>query len=290
MELHEAFQKAAELAKQVPENLQQAAFNRALDQLLGDASSSQIPARRMTSVEKSPREEPEADDLIEKIDRTKYPDIGATPRVADRALKILALAQEDYEVDGLTGAQIADILTKKFRLGVAANTVNMALQRETDTVDVRNRNGIRIFHLMAPGEDYLKRLRTGEVTGQKRAGAPPPTKRGARQKKASNRKAKQKSSPSPESDNASPDKKVAAAKKAHGTRRPGPKAALEQLLNSGYFDTPRIIADIREYLRHKRGHAYTLQDLSPTLVRLVRDEKLDRDRNASGQYEYTRAK
>ena len=291
MDLQEAIQKAAALAKQVPENLQEAAFNRALDQLLGGASGSQLPARRKAAAGQPHDEEPETDDFLEKVDRTKYPDIGATARVADRALKVLALAQDDYEVDGLTGAQIADILTKKFRLGVTANTVTMALQRETDTVDVRNRNGVRVFHLMAPGEDYLKRLRAGEVTGQRRARATSSAKRGARQKTASEKAPnKQNGSPPAKSDKAPPDKKVVAAKKASGTGRPGPKAALEQLLNSGYFDTPRIIADIREHLRHKRGHTYTLQDLSPTLVRLVRDEKLDRDRNAAGQYEYTRAK
>jgi hypothetical protein len=46
------------------------------------------------------------------------------------------------------------------------------------------------------------------------------------------------------------------------------------------------MGDAQEQLRHKRGVRYTLQDLSPAFVRLLRDGRLDRDRNASGQYEY----
>lgn len=47
------------------------------------------------------------------------------------------------------------------------------------------------------------------------------------------------------------------------------------------------MAETQEQLRHKKGMRYTLQDLSPTFVRLLREGRVDRDRNDSGQYEYS---
>ena len=101
-ELEEKFAKAAEIAKKVPKNLQEAAFNRALDALLGAQGGAKRASEgaRGSSKQTSPhKEEEEASSLLAEIDRTKYPDVGATHRVADRALKILQLARKDYNVD-----------------------------------------------------------------------------------------------------------------------------------------------------------------------------------------------
>jgi hypothetical protein len=68
--------------------------------------------------------------------------------------------------------------------------------------------------------------------------------------------------------------------------RPGPKQVVIDLKSKGYFSTKRTISDVRDYLQKKRGHNFTLQDLSPTLLSLVRSGELDRDKNADGQYEY----
>ena len=38
-----------------------------------------------------------------------------------------------------------------------------------------------------------------------------------------------------------------------------------------------------------KGHRYLVHELSPALVRCVRDESLSRERNEAGQYEYTEA-
>jgi hypothetical protein len=80
--------------------------------------------------------------------------------------------------------------------------------------------------------------------------------------------------------------KPSPARQKRGSGRPAPKAALLELKQAGYFATKRTIKDVRDYLEKKRGHKYTLQDLSPALLRLVRDGELDRDKNAEGQYEY----
>ena len=68
--------------------------------------------------------------------------------------------------------------------------------------------------------------------------------------------------------------------------RPGPKQAVLELKVKGFFSTKRIISDVRDYLQKKRGHSFTLQDLSPALLSLVRSGELDRDKNPEGQYEY----
>jgi hypothetical protein len=68
--------------------------------------------------------------------------------------------------------------------------------------------------------------------------------------------------------------------------RPGPKAVLQELVNGGFFKSPKTIGDIQSHLAKKKGQHYKTTELSPTLLRLIRDEVLDRDENKNGQYEY----
>lgn len=77
---------------------------------------------------------------------------------------------------------------------------------------------------------------------------------------------------------------------ASNTRRPagrtGPKAAVEQLVELGFFSQAKTISDIKAFLESKKGHKYRTTDLSPALVRLLRQQVLDREKNSDGQYEY----
>lgn len=281
-DMKDAFVAAAEIAKSVPKHLQEIAFNRALDQLLKGVSSSgsaHSPAGR-TKGEKSATAS-----LLERIDRTRYPDIGATSRLGDRALKVLQLAETDLDIDGLTGAEISEILTKKFKLPARADSVRKALERETGTVDERDSpDRGRTFHLMAPGEDYLSRLRAGTTDE-----APSPRRRaGSKGRGRANKiveKPERSDKVKKELINSASPRKNASTRKSGG--RPGPKAAVGDLIKSGFFGTPRTISDIQRELKHKRGHAYSLQELSPALVRSLRDRALSRERNSAGQYEYT---
>lgn len=70
--------------------------------------------------------------------------------------------------------------------------------------------------------------------------------------------------------------------------RLGPKAALEELLQASFWNQPRTIGQLREHLRTIRGHNYKVQELSPALGRLLRDEKIERAKNKESQYEYKR--
>jgi hypothetical protein len=61
---------------------------------------------------------------------------------------------------------------------------------------------------------------------------------------------------------------------------------IEALIEEGFFDSPKVISDIQDQLRDKRGAVFKATDLSPALVRLLRENALDRDRNDSNQFEY----
>src|SRR3546814_20410668 len=124
-DIEKAFLEAAEIAKKLPKNLQEAGFNRAIEQLLGTPvapnkgpqHSSGSKNRRPS--EKRQKEQTGAADLVDSIDRTAHPDVGATSRVADRALKILHLPDQIPGVDGLSANEIATIRSEERRVGKA---------------------------------------------------------------------------------------------------------------------------------------------------------------------------
>lgn len=291
-DLEKAFLEAAEIAKKLPKNLQEAGFNRAVEQILGKKSPA--PGTRRSREEGSAKSRQTADgsrilELVEAIDRTAYPDVGATTRLGDRALKVLQLAHQDHDVDGLTAGEIATILSRKFRLPAKANSVLKALERETNTVDVRSGSGAsRVFHIMAPGDSYLERLRAGDEDVRKGRRGPARTT----SKKAGGGKKNDAAKSEPTGKTASGKKTATPKGKATGKKaagRPGPKAAIGQLLNAGFFRSARTISEIQAELQHRRGHSYSVQELSPALVRSIRDETLSRERNSEGQYGYSQA-
>ena len=68
--------------------------------------------------------------------------------------------------------------------------------------------------------------------------------------------------------------------------RPGRKAIIEELLSEGFFKSGKISSDIQKYLKNKRGYPYKTNELTPALIRLVREGALERDTNQDGQYVY----
>jgi hypothetical protein len=62
---------------------------------------------------------------------------------------------------------------------------------------------------------------------------------------------------------------------------------IEELIDGGFFASPKAISDIQRQLRNKRGVTFKATDLSPALVRLLRQKSLDRERNDSNQFEYS---
>src|SRR5881398_2071642 len=87
-DLKAAFKEAAEIAAVVPESMQEAAFHRALDQILGaSAQGSEATKgstrRRPAGAKKSSEEARSADaaaQLIDGINRTGYPEIASASK------------------------------------------------------------------------------------------------------------------------------------------------------------------------------------------------------------------
>jgi len=63
---------------------------------------------------------------------------------------------------------------------------------------------------------------------------------------------------------------------------------IEELINKGFFKTPRGLGEIRDKLR-EMGHAYPLTTLSPAMLRKVRSRDLRRLREskAGNKWKYT---
>ena len=118
-ELKDAFKRAAEIAAVVPASMQEAAFHRALDQILGGGGEpgAQTTVARRQGRRARPAATDETPDsakqLIDGINRTAYPGIASATKVLDRVLAVLELAKRDFDIDGLTAPEIAKVLDRK---------------------------------------------------------------------------------------------------------------------------------------------------------------------------------
>jgi len=169
-DLKDIFRQAAEIAAQVPESMQEAAFNRALDLLTGEPTTETAPTTRPRSPKSKPKSTKSAPSgadaaaagsaatLIEQIDSTQHPGVRAASKVLDRALMVLQIALSEHEIDGLAPAEIARILTDKFRIGTSDAAVRMALGNATNLVNRVPRGRGFVYRIMGPGDDYLAHL------------------------------------------------------------------------------------------------------------------------------------
>lgn len=274
------FKRAAEIASVVPEPMQDAAFQRALDMLqeeeAGHSSRRSSPKRSQrtsteTSIDSKVGSTKPDDVLIEGIDRTKHTEVADEPKVLERALHILKIAHDEFGIDGLSANEIARVLTEKFRIRTTRQRVNQVLDSATTLVDRASgagRRGAR-YRIMAPGERHLAKPRDEgkdrtDTTSRKSTSQP---------RRAARKQAKSKG-PS--------------ATSQRRRRSVGPRAAIDGLLSDGYLDEPRTIGDVRDYLESKKGRTFKVTDISPTLTRMLRDGSLDREKTEAGQYEYQR--
>jgi hypothetical protein len=274
--LKEAFKRAADIAEVVPPGMQEAAFHRALDQILGSEPAQ--PASKPRGSRRPPKDggaDPSGGDpvsrLLEGINRTAYPDVSQTTNVLDRALWVLRIAANDFDIDGLTAPEVARVLTDKFRRRTSRQAVAYALGTAHTMVDTGKRGKVTVYRIMQEGDTYLEA--GGAHAGHRETGGAKPARR--RRKGARKRISK-----------AGAETPTGHKRTSRPSQRRGPKTALAELVDEGFFGAPRTINDAQEQLRHKKGVRFSLQELSPALVRLLRDGRLDRDRNESGQYEY----
>lgn len=284
-DLKDQIQKAAEIAKAVPENLQEAAFHRALDLLTGTAHGAPVEAATRTGHTLSPGavdppkhpapEQDLADLLIGQMNATEHPKVRTATTILDRSLTILHGARSSHQIDDLTPSEIARVLTEKFRIATRSGSVSEALGKVSgELVDrVKEGAGYR-YRIMEAGE---RRLDGGNsAAGSKSTARPGPAPRRVTKKKNNEKRGKENK----------PKEGTSRNKKQQRTGRPGPKQIVGELIDQGFFKQPRIIGEIIQHLKESRGRTYKVTALSPALVRLLRDERLDREKNADGQYEY----
>jgi hypothetical protein len=279
--LEEIFKKAAEISKSVPSNLQEVAFNRALDALLNESCSknknqsdlnNNIDNKKKIKHKKSfsERTPKDIEYLLENLDRTKYQEIFDAPNILTSSLFLLKVIKDDYNIDGLGPTDIAKLLTEKFRIRTTRQAVTQALDaagNKVDKVIKRNRPYYRIMH---NGEKYLenKEFETDAKVETKKNNKSKPknkTKRGYKSTTTTSIKT-----------NSGSKNKV------------GPKKIITDLISEGFFDKAKKIKDIQEHIAQKMGYNFNVTTLSPTLTRLLREGKLTREKSSDGQYEYTK--
>ncbi len=172
-DLKELFKQASEIAAQVPENMQEAAFNRALDLLTNsqqgqtseEGSVKQKPAsNRKSSAKKDTQDQSDNYSVLSSIDTTQHPGIKAATKALDRALMILQIARTEFDIDGLSNTEIAKVLTEKFRIRTSKDAVGMALSGATDLVNRTKQGQKYIYQIMGSGEDHLAHLGESEET------------------------------------------------------------------------------------------------------------------------------
>ncbi|MEA2564210.1 MAG: hypothetical protein QOH06_5714 [Acidobacteriota bacterium] len=291
-DLKELFKQAAEIAKQVPESMQDAAFNRALEMLAGDAPE-QPEARRSTprrtagpSKGKQDRsssadQQTSAGMLVESIESTQHPGVTSSAKVLDRSLMILQIAREYHGVDGLSPSEISSILTDKFRISTSAAAVSTALGKATHLVNRVPRGKGFQYRIMAPGEKYLS----------SRDGKASPSPKRPSKKRAKSRTEKKASvpekEPAPKATTSKKRKSKSSKKSTTRAARPGPGAMLRELIAAGFFSKAKTISEIQEHAEHNLAHTYGVNELSTPLRRAIHSKLLVRAKNSDGQYEYT---
>jgi hypothetical protein len=199
-----------------------------------------------------------------------------------KSLALLTVAERELGIEGLTAPNIAEVLARKFKWKVTRQAISQALDRSGKMVDSHSNGGAaRTYMIMEAGSQYLA---TPVADRQVPASGSGAARRGRKAKGEQSTSARaSKTSASSGSD----EKKPTSARRS--TNKSGPKDAIESLVEAGYFATPRLLGDIRDELRDRRGLVFKSTDLSPAMTRLLREGRLERRRNADSQYEYFKA-
>ncbi|MDB5412338.1 MAG: hypothetical protein JWR10_673, partial [Rubritepida sp.] len=273
--LEDLIKQAAAAAESAPAHLQEAAFNQAFSFLSGTQNPQAAPARQQPAAKSRAKAQIDPADeggfaaMLASIDSSSFPSLNADTPLLNRSLTVLKVAKDEYGLDGLTAPQIATVLTDVLRIKTLRQNVNAVLDEARREV-ARSRPGRSVlYRIMGDGEKYLAggSASSARTTKKSRAAAPRQTAKAAETKtKPGGEKAKK------------------PATRRSG--RPGPKGALGELIDDGFFAEPRGMPQMIEHLSRTKGHSYKVTDLSPALVRLVREKKLARDRDGSSQYRY----
>lgn len=282
-DLKELFKQAAEIAEQVPESMQEAAFNRAIDLLSGTSSSASVeidqssekvkrsntsPKVKAKSKKSAEKDSSEANDLMSLIDSTQHPGVTSATPILEKSLMILQIALREHDIDGLTPAEIADVLTEKFRISTRSAAVSNALGLATTLVNRTKQGAGYMYKIMGPGEEHLAHYSENSKETTPRTQKAKTTKKAPKKKPTKAKKTTTKSK----------------AKKT--SSKVSPTSAIKDLIEGGFFVESKTGPEVQAHLKSKRGFNFETDHLRMTMLRLVRAGKLERDENAEGQYEY----
>lgn len=272
-ELKELYRQAAEIAAEVPESMQEAAFNKAVEHLTGYATvyptaipvgGSQVPLQPLASPITSEKLDTSTDNWESEFNSVGHPEVADANTVLDKSLHILSIARKDHGIEQLSPTAIANILSEKYRIPAQAKQVSDKLGKVAGRLVERRKVGKGFeYKIMLPGEQHL--------SGQ----SPLKTVR----RKSTARKINGKSN--------STEVKQAAKPKSRGGR-PGQKELLTDLIEVGFFNTPRTISEVISHAKKHKGYTYKTNELTTPLVRLMRDGQLKRDEKDNGQWEYSK--
>jgi hypothetical protein len=271
--------EASEAAKHAPEHLQEAAFNRAFELLAGGPAAAGTTGRKHANHRTIGETTPDGGghrENLDGLDRTAHPEINHGGSALLNALGLLRAAKEDLNVDGLSAAAISQTLVDKFRCRITRQAISMALNRAGRYVNRHKEGGAVIFRIMAPGEEYLRSTAQSASTatsGAKKSGArgrSPHVKKGASDRQAKHR---------------TKDEREGGGRQS-STKGSGAWAATTRLVSEGFFRERRVIGAIVAHMKENEGRRYKANEISPALLRLLRDKKLVRAKNKDGQYEY----
>jgi biotin operon repressor len=128
-----------------------------------DSSESQKQVFRQRKVFRTKNKDKDEvlDNILQSLDRTKYPLLSKLSMALDKALYILKIIKDDLNVDGLTPLQIAIILTEKFRIPITREAISMALYDDTEKVDRvsgKEKSRAYTYRIMSRGEEYINNL------------------------------------------------------------------------------------------------------------------------------------
>lgn len=93
--------------------------------------------------------------LATPLDLKKYPDVYSYQTVLGRALWALEVVEKEFRLNRLTSAQIARVLTEKFRIKTSPQAVNYALREAGNMVDRLMEKGVNYWRIMDAGKRHV---------------------------------------------------------------------------------------------------------------------------------------
>lgn len=241
------FREAAEVARSVPVEFRQAAFDKAVDLL-----RQQDREQRLVAEDEGGR--------TTRVQVTGY----ATPdMLIDKYIEALAFAANRLGLEAASADQVAEILNDRFGLPTPASVVSTALSGAGIMVRTARVGGKTLYKLASP-----LRKPPAYAGPERRRDVPPiaPAQKVTVTARKKPGKVTKKSDKKPRK---TPD---------------SPAEILNDLITLGFFTTAKTTADVLLYLE-KQGLEITSRQVAPILLRLMQAGLLGRSRAGNG-YRY----